>query len=82
MIALSASQAAMLYLSFTIGVLFCLWLSYHFKSKKRVILPDREELCICEFCHCLYVTSPLKTVHQCPECKSFNKNNRFPPMKR
>lgn len=82
MISLSASQAAMLYLSFTLGILFCLWLSYHFKGKKKVILPNREELYTCEFCHCLYSTSPLKTVHQCPECKSFNKKSPVPPMKR
>ncbi len=79
MIPLSANQAAMLYLSLTLGILFALWLTHHYKSKKKVILPPSEVLFICEYCHTLYSEKTSKNVNQCPECHSYNKSNHFHP---
>ncbi len=77
MIELSAQAAAMLYLMLTLGSLLSLWVYQHIKGKTRKILPEREILCRCEYCLTAYMADPLKKVNQCPECKSFNKENRF-----
>lgn len=77
MISVSAAAAFMLYLCLTLGTLFGLWIYSHFKNKKRKILANREELYLCEYCHFVYVSNPLKPVNQCPQCKSFNKNNTY-----
>lgn len=79
MITLNASQAAMLYLSLTLGALFSLWLIHHIKSKNQVILPKEEELHLCEYCHALYSAKISKSINKCPTCHSYNKSNRFRP---
>lgn len=79
MIALTPGQAAMLYLAVTFGVIFALWIRHHFKSKKKVLLPPKEELLICEYCHSLYSDRTSKTVNKCPVCHSYNKFNQFRP---
>lgn len=79
MIILNASQAAMLYLSLTLGALFALWLMHHFKSKRRIVLPAKEELCLCEYCHSMYSAPAIKPINQCPTCHSYNKYNQFRP---
>lgn len=82
MIELSAQAATMIYLLFTLGTLLCLWVYQHLKGKKKRILPSREELYRCEYCHCAYTAPTQKKVHQCPECQSFNKHNHFPTSKK
>jgi uncharacterized paraquat-inducible protein A len=77
MIKLSAQAAAMIYLLLTLGSLFALWLFQHFKGSRKKILPDREALYKCEYCHTAYTSDPLKKVNKCPECHSFNKENLF-----
>ena len=77
MIHLSCASAAVLYLSLTVGMIFVLWFSYHFQRKRRTIFSHREELYVCEYCHCLYLEDPAKPNTQCPECKSYNKGNHY-----
>lgn len=81
MIELSAQAATMLYLLFTLGLLLTLWVLQHLKQKKKAILPAREILCRCEYCHCAYTSPTTKKVTQCPECKSYNKANSYPLKK-
>ncbi len=77
MIKLSAQAAAMIYLLLTLGSLLALWLYQHFKGSKKKILPAREDLYRCEYCHAAYTADPLKKVNQCPECHSYNKENHY-----
>lgn len=77
MISLSPAAAVMLYLTLTISALFGLWIRQHLRRKKQRIFSDRSELYMCEYCQQVYVSDPLKPVNKCPECKSFNKNNRY-----
>lgn len=78
MIHLSAAAAIMLYLGVTLFAVLGMWVYFHLKSKKRKILSSREELYLCEYCHCIYLADPLIPNNQCPECQSYNKNNRYP----
>lgn len=78
MIELTAQAATMLYLLLTLGTLLLLWVIQHLKKKTKQILPSREQLCRCEYCHTAYMVPTTKKVSQCPECKSFNKSNSFP----
>lgn len=77
MIELNANTALMLYLLWTIAWLLGLWGVHHYRTKNRAILPDEQELFVCEFCHYAYLNEGYKKVTKCPQCSSFNKNNRF-----
>lgn len=78
MIPVSISEAVFLYLALVLLALFSTWLYFHFSAKKRKILSNREELYLCEYCHCVYLYDPLKPNTQCPTCQSYNKHNRYP----
>lgn len=77
MITLSATSALMLYLLLTLFTVMSLWLWNHLKKKKKAIIPDKQELLVCEYCQTAYVAQTGKSVTQCPTCDTYNKNNRF-----
>lgn len=77
MIGLEASSALILYLSFTLAVLFFFWGRDHLIKKNRPPLKSSEELFVCEYCHYLYLAPSEKQVTGCPQCGSLNKKNRF-----
>lgn len=77
MIELSANTAVMLYLCLTLVTVLGLWLSHHYRSKRKKILSFDHELHVCEYCHCVYLEEDIKDVTQCPQCKLFNKNNKY-----
>lgn len=76
-IELSPNTALMLYLLWTIAWLLGLWGFHHYRSKEKTILPDEQELFVCEYCRFVYLDDGYKKVTQCPQCLSFNKNNLF-----
>ena len=77
MIELSANTAFMLYLSLTLVTIMGLWLYHHYQSRRKKIVTDEHELHVCEYCHCVYLDADFKEITQCPQCKLFNKQNRF-----
>lgn len=79
MITLLPATAAMLYLLMTLTVLLGLWISQHYKTRGKKLSLEEHELLICEYCHNAYLGNKIKTVTQCPQCKSYNKNNRYHP---
>jgi hypothetical protein len=77
MIELSANTAFMLYLSLTLLTLLTLWLHHHYRSRHKKIVTSEHELHVCEYCHCAYLEQDFKAISQCPECKLFNKQNKY-----
>lgn len=77
MIEVAPSTGFMLYLAITLSTLLLIWVSYHFKARKRVVITPEALLLVCEYCQCAYVDDRTKAVTQCPQCNSFNKNNRY-----
>lgn len=77
MFEVTAATAAILYLSATLAFLFGIWLFQHQRSCKRVFLSKKEALFVCEFCHFAYVADTVKEVTKCPQCSSYNKENRY-----
>jgi len=77
MIEVTAANAALLYLGATLAVLFGLWALYHYRTLRRIILSSPEELLVCEYCHFAYMAEATLKVTRCPQCRSFNKNNRY-----
>lgn len=77
MIALSATAAATLYLFLTMAALLGVWIYQYYRSRKsKIVLTDRN-LLVCEYCLCAYLEDKAKQVTQCPQCSSFNKDNKF-----
>jgi hypothetical protein len=77
MIELSTSAAINLYLGMTLTIILGIWFYHHYTGRyKKVITTDRE-LLVCEFCHFAYLCEKEKTVTQCPQCQSYNKNNPY-----
>lgn len=79
MIGLSSATAAMLYLCFTLSILFGIWISQHYKSRVKKIVVEDQLLLVCEYCHYAYLGDQARKVTKCPQCQSFNKNNRYQP---
>jgi len=77
MIVLSTTTALMLYLSFTLGLLLALFAYQHFALRSKKIIVSEDELLCCEYCHFAYLADCTKQVTKCPQCNSFNKDNRF-----
>ena len=73
MIELSPNTALMLYLGFTLAVLFIIWAASHYKRKDRNFLPLEKELVVCEFCLFAYIDEGNKKITRCPRCDSYNK---------
>lgn len=73
MIELSPNTALMLYLGFTLAVLFGIWVASHYRRRKRNFLPLEKELVVCEFCLFAYIDEGAKKVTRCPRCESFNR---------
>jgi len=72
-IELNLNTALMLYLGVTMGILLSLWIFSHYSSRRQKISIIEQELLICEYCHCAYLSDLNKTISQCPQCQSFNK---------
>lgn len=77
MIELTPITALMLYLAFTLFTLLGIWAWHHLKSRKNKVIIVKQELLVCEYCHFAYMEQIGKDVTTCPQCGSFNKNNRY-----
>lgn len=73
MIQLTSTTAIMLYLCMTLLALLSVWCCNHFFSRKKKIVLAEQELFVCEYCHFAYLADLMKTVTQCPQCRSYNK---------
>ncbi len=80
MIALTFDALFTLYLGLTLLSIFGFWLYFHYRSRKKIVLPDKKRLFVCEFCHFSFLQEPLKSTHRCPQCHcyihSIPKNRR------
>lgn len=77
MIALSLSDAFLLYLGIAILFLLGLWLYQHFKKGPHKAIQPLHILFVCEYCHFVYQEESHLKVTQCPQCQSLNKNNPY-----
>jgi len=77
MIELSPTTAMMVYLCLTLGSLLGIWGYYHYRSRRKKVVLIQQELYICEYCHFAYLDQIANSVTQCPQCHSFNKQNRY-----
>lgn len=77
MITLSPTSALMLYLFLTLFTVMSLWVANHLKKSRKKIIPDKQDLLVCEYCQTAYIAQASKSVTQCPTCHTYNKNNRF-----
>lgn len=77
MIELSPTTAVNLYLALTLTLLLSLWGFHHYSTRRKKIIAEDNELLVCEFCHFAYLAEIGKAVTKCPQCTSFNKNNKF-----
>ncbi|MDR3624081.1 MAG: hypothetical protein P4L16_02950 [Chlamydiales bacterium] len=77
MFTVSSSISFTLYLGIFLLLLLALWLIDNKRHSKKTKLPPLSELFICEYCHFPYLDRIDKDVTMCPQCKSFNKNNRY-----
>jgi uncharacterized paraquat-inducible protein A len=76
MIELSTNAAIMLYLSMTLIPLLGLWVFQHWSARQKKIDVSDQELHVCEYCHFAYLEEIATKITKCPQCHSFNKNNR------
>lgn len=76
MIKMTASTAIVLYLAASILLLLGLWLFQHARQRSKLELAPYQ-LCLCEYCHCLYLAARAKSLSRCPQCLSLNKDNPF-----
>ena len=72
MIELSTNTAMMIYLTITLSIILGLWISHHYKSKKRKIVTADQRLHRCEYCHFAYLEFDFKKITQCPQCNLYN----------
>lgn len=77
MIALTAPTAIMIYLGVTLGSLLLLWFISHLYTRNAKLLLTEHQLYECEFCQNLYLDQKSVEVTQCPQCESFNKENKY-----
>jgi ribosomal protein L37AE/L43A len=81
MIELTFSTAFTLYLALTLSLLLGFWIRYHYRARRKVVLPSEQELFVCEYCHFVYLEQPTENINQCPQCRSFNKRNAYKTKK-
>lgn len=77
MIEVTAANAVIIYLGVTLVAIFGAWIYHHLHARKKTILSNPEELYVCEYCHFAYLNAIAKKVNQCPQCQSYNKDNRY-----
>lgn len=77
MISISQTTALMLYFSITLICTLSFWGYHHYKTRQKKMVVSEDGLFICEYCHFAYLADLTKKVNQCPECKSYNKDNKF-----
>ncbi|MEC7838897.1 MAG: hypothetical protein VX777_02525 [Chlamydiota bacterium] len=77
MIQVAPNTAIMIYLALTLSSILGVWIFSHLTRRQHKIITTENQLRICEYCQCAYVDDISKEVTQCPECKSFNKNNQY-----
>ncbi|MGK5593894.1 MAG: hypothetical protein ACSNEK_00870 [Parachlamydiaceae bacterium] len=78
MFEVTATHATLIYLGGTVAIIFAIWIFHHYEARKRPWIGHSEELYICEYCHFAYLSSH-HPINRCPQCKSFNKDNRHQP---
>lgn len=76
MIELNPATALMLYLALTLMAILGIWISSHYRSRKRRFMPMEKELVVCEFCHFAYLDAGAQKVTRCPQCESFNQKSK------
>lgn len=77
MIEIAPNTAIMIYLAITLSTILSLWLYAHLVKRNKKIITTKQHLLICEYCQCAYVEDNTKDVTKCPDCQSFNKNNKY-----
>lgn len=77
MFEVTAAHAVIIYLALTLAAIFGAWIYHHLLSRKKTILINKEELFVCEYCHFAYLYLIVKKINQCPQCRSYNKDNRY-----
>ncbi len=77
MIKIAPNTAIMIYLAITLSTILGVWFYHHLKQRRTKVVVSDQQLMICEYCTCAYTGDISKDVSQCPECKSFNKNNKY-----
>jgi uncharacterized paraquat-inducible protein A len=77
MIHLTASAAFMIYLSATLAVVLGVWLYQHLNPPRMPIVNGERELKLCEYCQHVYLDGEAAGVSQCPQCASYNRDNRY-----
>jgi len=73
MIELSSTSAFTLYLGITLGLILGIWVYHHLSSRRTKISILDQELLVCEYCQCAYLSNRGLAVTQCPQCHSYNK---------
>jgi ribosomal protein L37AE/L43A len=77
MIRVDPATALLLYLTATLVALGWIWgRSYWVRRQRDWLLP---EACLyrCEFCDYVYLDKREANVTACPQCQSYNKDNRY-----
>jgi len=77
MIEVTAAHAVIIYLGLTLLIIFGAWIYHHMLSRKKTILSNHEALFVCEYCHFAYLNRIAQKINQCPQCQSYNKDNRY-----
>lgn len=77
MIEITPTTAFVLYLAMTLATLSGFWIYQHVHFRRKVIRTAAEYLFLCEYCQNAYIQDSSKEVTQCPNCLSYNKNNRY-----
>jgi hypothetical protein len=77
MIQISATLALTLYLSLFLLTLLLLWILHNKKKMKSLKIEPLTKLFVCEFCKYPYLDKSSKKITECPQCKSFNKENDY-----
>ncbi len=77
MISVDPSKALILYLMFFFITLLFLWLKSNKKRTKAIKVKPFSVLYLCYYCTFVYLDKNHKKITQCPQCKSFNKDNCY-----
>ncbi len=74
MIELAPHTAVMIYLGLTILAMLSIWLTSHFRLRKKNVVISKQKLVACEYCSQVYLSAIEKRVSKCPVCSSFNES--------
>lgn len=77
MFEITSGTAIMIYLGITLGTILCLWIAQHYYRRQKKPITSSQKLLLCEYCQFAYLADISKEVTQCPQCHSYNKNNRY-----